>query len=128
MAGETVEVVHEALIWRWQQLAYWMNEDRAFRVWQEKLRFSQRQWQAAGQDDGVLLRGFPLEEAIQWASERESDLSQTENDFIQSSIELQQHPKREFTRHSSQLVIVVCVVIIPTNIGALFHPFFFWIY
>ena len=35
---ETVEIVHEALIQRWERLKAWMDADRAFRTWQETLR------------------------------------------------------------------------------------------
>jgi len=35
----TVEVVHEALIRGWKRLREWMEEDREFRKWQDRLRF-----------------------------------------------------------------------------------------
>ena len=35
---ETVQLAHEALIRHWQQLRDWINEDRGFRRWQNKLR------------------------------------------------------------------------------------------
>ncbi|NIV29840.1 MAG: hypothetical protein GWN58_10140 [Anaerolineae bacterium] len=35
---ETEEVVHEALIRGWGQLQAWLEADRAFRTWQERLR------------------------------------------------------------------------------------------
>ena len=64
MSGdETVEVVHEALIQRWGYLREWMQEDRAFRMWQERLRAAMRQWQASDKDEGAFLRGAPLVEA-----------------------------------------------------------------
>lgn len=44
---ETVEVIHEALIQRWERLNAWMNADRDFRTWQETLRAGIHQWQAA---------------------------------------------------------------------------------
>jgi hypothetical protein len=37
---ETVEVVHEALIRNWGELRGWMEIDRVFRAWQERLRGS----------------------------------------------------------------------------------------
>ncbi len=52
---ETVEVVHEALIQKWGRFREWMNADRAFRAWQERLRGNLRGWQESGQDDGALL-------------------------------------------------------------------------
>ena len=51
VTGEaTVEVIHEALIQRWQRLRGWMASDRAFRAWQEGLRIAVRQWQESEQD------------------------------------------------------------------------------
>jgi serine/threonine protein kinase len=43
LGQETVEVVHEALLRGWRRLRVWMAADRAFRVWQERLRAALRQ-------------------------------------------------------------------------------------
>lgn len=83
---ETVEVVHEALIRGWDRLRDWMDEDRTFRAWQERLRSSLEQWSIAEQDEGALLRGLPLTEAESWAIERHNFLSRAELAFIQKSI------------------------------------------
>ena len=83
---EMAEVVHEALIRSWGQLQAWMEADRAFRVWQERMRAALRQWQASAQDEGALLRGAPLVEAEQWLAERPAELSQAEEEFIQASV------------------------------------------
>ena len=64
--AETVEVVHEALIQGWGQLRDWMEADRAFRTWQERLRAAMRPVGATGEDEGALLRGAPLAEAEGW--------------------------------------------------------------
>ncbi|MCP4285492.1 MAG: hypothetical protein GY792_13715, partial [Gammaproteobacteria bacterium] len=55
--GEEVEVVHEAMIRGWQRLREWVEADREFRTWQERLRFAMRQWGTNNCDEGVLLRG-----------------------------------------------------------------------
>ena len=86
---ETVEVVHEALIRGWGQLRAWMEEDRAFRAWQERLRAALRQWQMSQQDSDALLRGAILAEAESWQAERKSFLSQEEQFFIGESLQLQ---------------------------------------
>jgi hypothetical protein len=91
---ETVEVVHEALIRGWAQLREWMNADRAFRTWQERLRTALRQWQAT-EDEGTLLRGAPLAEAESWLAERAVALSQAELAFIQASTALRERRAAE---------------------------------
>ncbi len=92
---ETVEVVHEALIWEWQILRNWINEDRAFRTWQERLRTALRQWETSNYDDGAVLRGALLVEAEGWFAERQADLSQVEQNYIQASISLRKQREAE---------------------------------
>jgi hypothetical protein len=53
---ETVEVVHEALIGNWNQLRQWMDKDRLFRAWQERLRTATRQWEETRPDEGVTRK------------------------------------------------------------------------
>ncbi|MCB9098494.1 MAG: AAA family ATPase [Anaerolineales bacterium] len=87
---EVVELVHEALIQNWARLRDWMETDRAFRAWQERLRAAIRQWQGTEQDEGGLLRGAPLAEAEEWLPRHEGDLSAIEQDFILRSISLRE--------------------------------------
>ncbi|CAA9541206.1 MAG: High-affnity carbon uptake protein Hat/HatR [uncultured Thermomicrobiales bacterium] len=92
---ETVEVVHEALIGEWAQLREWMGQDRAFRLWQERLRAARRQWEASKHDPGALLRGAPLAEAEGWLERRGVDLGAAEREFVVVSVALRD---REITR------------------------------
>jgi len=87
---ETVEVVHEALIRSWGQLQGWMEADRAFRTWQERMRAALRQWQDTSEDEGTLLRGAPLVEAEGWLGERSGELGEAEREFIQAGVALQE--------------------------------------
>ncbi|NER20383.1 MAG: hypothetical protein F6J96_06610 [Symploca sp. SIO1C2] len=91
---ETVEVVHEALIRNWDELQAWMNTDRVFRAWQERLRGAKEQWEATNQDPGSLLRGAALVEAKEKLSERPEDLIY-ETEFIQQSIQDQERLNKE---------------------------------
>ncbi|MBE9225183.1 WD40 repeat domain-containing protein [Phormidium sp. LEGE 05292] len=83
---ETVEVVHEALIRNWGELREWMNTDRVFRAWQERLRAAKGQWEATNRDSGSLLRGAALAEAEEQLKQRPEDLID-EQEFIEQSIE-----------------------------------------
>jgi hypothetical protein len=82
---ETVEIVHEALIGGWFRLRLWIELDRAFRTWQERLRAAMRQWQTTGRDEGALLRGAPLAEAEGWLLSRPVNLNSAERSFIEQS-------------------------------------------
>jgi WD40 repeat protein len=99
---ETVEIVHEALIRHWGELRGWMETDRVFRAWQERLRGAMRQWQETKQDEGSLLRGAALAEAEEQLRKRPEELV-SESSFIKLSLQdrerIQQaeaaHRKRE---------------------------------
>ncbi len=99
---ETVEVVHEALIRGWSKLRGWMESDRAFRVWQERLRAGMRQWEASERDEGALLRGVPLSTAEGWLVERPENLSVAESDFIRASVAQRQALEAEAVRQRSE--------------------------
>ena len=86
--AEHVDVAHEALIREWGRLRQWLDEDREFLLWQQRLRTMVQQWQQSRQDEGALLRGTPLGEAENWMNQRVGDLSETERIFIQASLDL----------------------------------------
>ena len=92
---ETAEIIHEALIQHWDRLKAWVETHRAFRVWQETLRASIRQWQAADGDESGLLRGVPLAQAEDWLAEREPELGDQEIQYIQASVLQRTHQERE---------------------------------
>jgi WD40 repeat protein/DNA-binding SARP family transcriptional activator len=98
--SETAEVVHEALIQKWERFQEWMDTDRTFRAWQERLRGSLRQWQESGQDEGALLAGAPLAVAQGWLNERGGELTLAETGYIQASqaLQLRQHKERQRRR------------------------------
>ncbi|MBD2385910.1 nSTAND1 domain-containing NTPase [Cylindrospermum sp. FACHB-282] len=95
---ETVEIVHETLIRKWGRLHGWMESDRSFRIWQELLRSRIRQWENAGQDEGSLLRSVPLGEAENWLKQRQDELSQAEQGFIQRSLALRERDRQQQER------------------------------
>ena len=85
--NETAEVIHEALIQRWGQLKQWMDANRTFRLWQERLRLDIERWEANNQDQDALLRGAPLAEAEGWLlSDRHELLSEIEKAYITEGV------------------------------------------
>ncbi|MEG3860106.1 nSTAND1 domain-containing NTPase [Microcoleus sp. herbarium12] len=83
---ETVEVIHETLITKWKVLKEWIDGDRTFRTWQERLRSSMRQWKNSKNDRGALLRGSLLEEAKEKLDTHLNYLSDDEKDYIERSL------------------------------------------
>jgi WD40 repeat protein len=95
---ETVEVVHEALIEGWQRLREWIESEREFRTWQERLRFRMAQWKVSGKDKGELLRGAPLVEAEKWLEEQHHRIPEDEQAFIQASRERQTQEEQQWQK------------------------------
>ncbi|CAD5962399.1 putative WD repeat-containing protein all2124 [Planktothrix rubescens] len=101
---ETVEVVHEALIKNWGQLRQWMATDREFRTWQERLRTAMNYWQEKNRDQGLLLRGAALVQAVEQLKTRREELSQDEQEYIQLSQELHDKEEKQKRRQRQQIV------------------------
>jgi WD40 repeat protein len=101
---EIVEIVHEELIRGWKELKSWMQQDREFRCWQEKLRSAIRTWESIDKDEDALLRGKTLTDAEDWFNKRLIELSLEERSFIVKSLELQQFQNNNRKRRR-QLII-----------------------
>ena len=110
--AETAEVVHEALIQKWGRFREWMEADRAFRAWQERLSVNLRQGQDSGQDEGALLAGAPLSVAEGWLAERGEDLTPVEREFIQASQARRDRRQRERERRRRRTVVGLAVGLI----------------
>jgi FOG: WD40 repeat len=82
---EYAEVAHEALIQSWPTLREWMQADRSFRRWQERMRLLARQWQESKMDEGALLRGALLLEAQEWLVQRGDEIEAKLQEFISAS-------------------------------------------
>ena len=112
-----IEVAHEALIAGWTRLQQWVNQDREFLLWIQRLRLAKNEWQRTKKDPGTLLRGAPLTEAESWLNKgRQEEVNQSELQFIQDSINLRQR-KLEHTRLRQALTIgglVLAIGIITT--------------
>lgn len=83
---ESVELIHEAMIRNWDRLGEWMDEDREFRRWQQRLRTNVQQWTVSGREPDALLRGLLLAEAEQWAGQRYEELSEVEQAYLAASL------------------------------------------
>jgi hypothetical protein len=81
----TVEVAHEALIRHWPPLQRWMEQDRTFRLWQNRLRQDMQDWQHHDCNDEALLYGTRLAEAEANLAQYKEALSPQETAYIRAS-------------------------------------------
>jgi hypothetical protein len=90
-----VEVAREVLIRNWERLRGWLNEDREFLLWRQRLSGLLGEWERVQGSDGALLRGPLLVEAQRWFDQRSQDLSDQERKFISASREERERLARE---------------------------------
>ncbi|MBP0019394.1 MAG: trypsin-like peptidase domain-containing protein [Cyanobacteria bacterium SBLK] len=102
---ETVEVIHEALIREWGTLRKWMNDNREFRTWQERLKVRIQEWEKMSKDEEAFLRGASLFEAKDWQQQRGDELSQSEQEFIVKSLEHWNKEKEELERKRKRTIL-----------------------
>jgi transcriptional regulator with GAF, ATPase, and Fis domain len=100
-SGEFVEIIHDALIREWGQLRNWINDNRVFLSWRQRLEAARKSWVNSDHDDGALLHGALLFEAENWLSTRKAQLLEKEMDFIQASCNLRDREAETSRRLSS---------------------------
>lgn len=87
---ETAEIIHEALIREWRMLRQWLEEDREYRLWDQRSTLSCRQWHRLEEDPDLLLRGNALIEAERWMQERRAEIGPLKQEFIETSLAVRQ--------------------------------------
>ena len=84
-AEETIEVSHEALIRHWERLTQWVEADRRFLAWQQRLSAAGKEWERSHRSADLLLRGLSLTEAVDWFKKKPDDVSPAEREFVTAS-------------------------------------------
>jgi hypothetical protein len=104
-AGQA-ELVHEALISGWKRLGDWVNENREFLLWRQRLSGLLAVWKKEQESGEALLRGPFLIEAQKWFDQRNQDLSDPERKFISASrVERERLAREDKERQEHQLKI-----------------------
>ena len=85
MNKEQVEVTHEALIKEWGKLKVWVDKNRAFLLWQQRINIRLEDWEKAERDKEALLRGAPLLEALEYLDSNAEDIGLRVKQFIKHS-------------------------------------------
>lgn len=105
----TAELIHDTLPLHWSRLRDWIQEDREFLLWRQRLRASLAGWERTGQDIGSLLRGALLLEAERWLEKRRDDLNADERHFVQESVALR--VTEQASRRRKQLAVGAALVV-----------------
>lgn len=91
----TVEVAHEALLREWSQLREWLDDSREDVRQQRRLAGLTDEWLQANRDPSFLLRGAQLEHVEFWLTRSVIALTDSERDFINTSIAVREQQKAE---------------------------------
>ena len=83
---QTVEIAHEALLRHWTRLADWVDKDREFLLWRQRVSLLLDEWEQSDRDPGLLLRRAQLSDAVRWRNDRELDITERERAFILHSL------------------------------------------
>jgi hypothetical protein len=82
---ETIELANDALIQHWPQLRDWLEEDREFLLWRQRLDSTLSAWKDTGKDSEALLPRSLMGQAKSWLNKRQDDLTREEIAFIEAS-------------------------------------------
>jgi hypothetical protein len=82
-----VEIVHEALLYKWPRLRGWIEDSRANRLTHNHLRGRVERWLDLGRDQGVLARGGELTEFERWMQDHSIEASLSEKDYLEESLD-----------------------------------------
>jgi formylglycine-generating enzyme required for sulfatase activity len=93
--GRTLEVAHDALFRAWPRLVGWLEDNKSFLVWQQRLNAAVKEWEGTKRRSDLLLRGLPLTEAVDWHKKRSDDFSSVEREFVTASINRKQRNRRD---------------------------------
>ncbi|MEM9953114.1 MAG: protein kinase [Chloroflexota bacterium] len=99
----TVEIAHEALIKRWDDLKKWLDESRNDVRLQRSLASASQEWVDNGQQEGYLLYDERLAQYQQWLTNTSVAINEQERAYLDASIaEKQAQDKLEEQRQARE--------------------------
>ena len=115
-SASVLELVHEALIQHWTQLAGWLSDDREGRRTLMALRTAANDWERRGCPRALLWRGEVLEDYRVWRRHSVAKLTDAEARFAAACLDEESRARR-----SRRMLISTAVIVL-----ALFGVFMWW--
>jgi WD40 repeat protein len=110
VAGDDIELTHEALLTAWPRLREWVEEDRVDMRVGRQLAEATALWRDLGGDRSALLTGTRLEAVTDWvASGRCGHVNDHERRFLEASVEQRDTAARVESRRRARLRALVAV-------------------
>ncbi|WP_069470017.1 NACHT and WD repeat domain-containing protein [Candidatus Marithrix sp. Canyon 246] len=82
----TVTLVHDNLIYNWEVLKQWVDEERQFYLWRDNLAQAIESWHKSRKKDIGLLRGAQLAAAEEYLKREGDRLTSSERVFIKKGL------------------------------------------
>jgi WD40 repeat protein/DNA-binding SARP family transcriptional activator len=83
--GEVVELAHESLVGAWPRLRSWLDEDVEGQRILRHLTVASDSWETMGRPPSELYRGTRLSRALEWREHATSELTPTEQAFLDAA-------------------------------------------
>jgi WD40 repeat protein len=120
VSAGSVEVAHEALLREWERLRGWIDDDRKWLRIHRDVTAAANEWREREHDHGVLLRGGPLTDALEWQAIRPALPDELERAFLAESEAQRRHERTALRRRrrlalaglTGVLVAAIAVVIV----------------
>lgn len=84
--AEFWEVAHEALIENWPRYRDWLDAQKAFYAWLDRVVSQAEGWERMDRHASALLRGRPLAEAVRWERSHAAYLDERVRQFLRACI------------------------------------------
>ncbi|MGB9374314.1 MAG: BTAD domain-containing putative transcriptional regulator, partial [Jiangellales bacterium] len=100
--GEQVELAHESLVEAWPRLRSWLDDDVDGQRILRHLTVAADTWQAMGRPDSELYRGTRLARALDWRTHTTTELTPTEQAFLDAGHDLAEVESRSAERRLAE--------------------------
>lgn len=125
---DVVEISHEALARAWPRLRSWLEDDSAGQRVLRHLTAAADGWESLGRPDTELYRGARLETAEEYRQAAGTDLTATEQQFLDASLRLADDERTQLRRRAREearrarrlralLVMAACLLVVATAAG-----------
>jgi WD40 repeat protein len=109
---DTVEIVHDALMFAWPKLKAWLDADRGGRLVAQQVNTDAREWDRAGRPAPDLWVGTRLQAAREWRESHPADANELARTFIDAAITR----SRRSTRRLRLMIAVLTTLLLVTGV------------
>jgi WD40 repeat protein len=113
---DSVEIIHESLLFAWPRLVQWRNQDEGGALLRDQLRQAAQAWQDRGRPDDLLWTGKSFRELSLWRESYMGGLSAIEESFTQAATKLAGRKRRRRRIAGAALVASALAVASTTSL------------